>query len=100
METKHFIFYFFIFIKIMYFNTEFVSLQYKNTNQYFKMKKNIYGKSHIFKKNFLKKLFWAGQHSACGWAGPSWLLSVSVRELLASCYSHSVINLQVHSVKV
>ena len=45
-------------------------------------------------------MFWAGQHSACGWAGPSWLLSVSVRELLASCYSHSVINLQVHSVKV
>jgi len=44
MKTKHFIlflfFYFFsyfIFTKTKYFNTGFVSLQYKNTNQYFKM---------------------------------------------------------------
>ena len=39
MKTKYFILFYFIcfFMKTGYFNTRFVSLQYKNTNQYFKM---------------------------------------------------------------
>jgi len=39
-------------MKTGYFNTGFVSLQYKNTNQYWlKCSKKIYGKSH-FKNKF------------------------------------------------
>jgi len=51
-ENKTF---FYVLMKIRYLNTRFVSLQYKNTNQYWsKYSKKIRGKI----PNFLKNIFW------------------------------------------
>jgi len=56
-KTFYFIFYlffYFVLTKTRYFNTGFVSLQYKNTNQYCaKLIKKIYGKI----TNFFEKIF-------------------------------------------
>jgi len=83
-KTKHyFYFYFFnVLTKIEYFNTGFVSLQYKNTNQYCgkliiyiyiygKIKKKI--EIIFFEETFLFFfLFWAGSNAArMGWVRPS-----------------------------
>jgi hypothetical protein len=57
-EKKIFYFFNFVLTKTIYFNTGFVSIQYKNTNQYCaKLIKKIYiymGISRIFLKRFLK----------------------------------------------
>jgi len=48
-------------MKTWYFNTGFVSLRYKNTNQYFtKLIEKYTGKSQNFLRKFLKIFFWAG----------------------------------------
>jgi hypothetical protein len=53
-------------------------------------------KLKIFIWNFFSG--WA-QPGPCGWAGPSWFLPASVREQFThACYSHGVINLQVHNI--
>jgi len=64
--------------------------------------KNIWeNHKYIFLKYFLEFLFfssWA-QPGPCGGAGPSWFLLASVHEQFThACYSHGVINLQVHNV--
>jgi len=72
-ENKTFYFYIFIFVfmKTRYFNTGFVSLQYKNTNQYWSKYSKIYEKiTNFFWTYFLNLLlffylfFWAGSSSA------------------------------------
>ena len=87
-KTKHYFYFYFYFYffnvltKTEYFNTGFVSLQYKNTNQYCtKLIIYIYicGKNHkffwnnFFEETFLFSIFfWAGSNSArMGWARPS-----------------------------
>jgi hypothetical protein len=54
-ENKTFYFFYFVLMKTRYFNTGFVSLQYKNTNQYCAklIQKNIW-ENHKFLKRFLK----------------------------------------------
>jgi len=53
IKTKHLIFFIFVLTKTRYFNIKFVSLQYKNTNQYCaKLIKKIYGKITNFFKIF------------------------------------------------
>jgi len=72
-ESKTFYFYIF-FMKTRYFNTGFVSLQYKNTNQYWSKCSKIYEKITNFFLNFFLNLlfiylfiFWLGP------ARPVWL---------------------------
>jgi len=90
-------------MKTGYFNTGFVSLQYKNTNWYWsKCSKKYMRKSQIyfFKIFFgIFVFFWLGPARPMWRAGPSWFLLANVREQFThGCYSHGVINLQVHSV--
>ena len=61
----------FFLTKTRYFNIGFISLQYKNTNQYWsKYNKKYTGKSQIFWKQFF--IFWAGPDPAHPfWAGPA-----------------------------
>jgi len=60
--------YFFILTKTLYFNTGFVSLQYKNTNQYWSKYSKIFWKNHRF------EFFFAGPSPAHGGgAGPAGL---------------------------
>jgi len=114
MKTKHFIFIFLyiFFMKTRYFNTGFVSLQYKNTNQYWSKCSKIYEK--ITKKNlkiffeFIIILFiflffglgpawpvwlgWTQQSYPGHWPNPvTWLPKACMREL----FTHAV-----HSAKV
>jgi hypothetical protein len=71
-------FYSFIFLtETRYFNTGFVSLQYKNTNQYWSKCNKIFAENHkFFKKIFFLKIFfdWA-QLNLCGWTGPNHLVT-------------------------
>ena len=57
MKTKHFLFFYFFddLTKTGYFNTGFVSLQYKNTNRYWPKCSNKLVENHIF---FWKFFFW------------------------------------------
>jgi hypothetical protein len=75
MKTKHF---FYILIKTRYFNTGFVSLQYKNTNQYWSKCSKIFAKNDRFFEIIFEEIFlfsgWA-QPGPCGWAGPSHLVT-------------------------
>jgi len=81
---QNILFYLFIFFENQVFNTEFVSLQYKNTNQYWSKCSKIFAENHRFLKriflNFIF-IFRAGPNPAhvagldpahlCGWAGLS-----------------------------
>ena len=98
---------FFIFFNVLtktgYFNTEFISLQYKNTNRYWsKCNKKIYRKSHFFLNFFLMNLIFLGstQPGPCGGAGPSkpGLVHAWVNLFHACMNSAKVIKLPSHSV--
>jgi len=66
-ENKNFFLCFFnVLMKTRYFNTRFVSLQYKNTNQYCSKCSQKFSENHTFFEEF----FWA-QLGPCGWARPS-----------------------------
>jgi hypothetical protein len=53
-----------VLMKTWYFNTRFVSLRYKNTNQYFtKLIEKYTGKSQNVLRKFLKLFFFAGSSS-------------------------------------
>ena len=104
MKTKHF---FIIFSNVLtktgYFNTGFISLQYKNTNRYWsKCSKKICEKSHFFFKFFLMNLIFLGwaQPGPCGGAGPSkpGLVHAWVNLFHACMNSAKVIKLPSHSV--
>jgi hypothetical protein len=73
IKTKTF---FYVLTKTGYFNTGFVSLQYKNKNQYWSKCSKIFAENHrFFEINFedFFSLFFLGwaQPGPCGWAGPS-----------------------------
>jgi len=75
MKTKHFFCY--VLTKTRYFNTGFVFLQYKNTNQYWSKCSKIFAENHsffeiIFKKKFLFFFFSDRvQPGPYSWAEPS-----------------------------
>jgi hypothetical protein len=77
MKTKYFFYFFNVLTKTRYFNTGFISLQYKNTNRYWsKCNKKFCGKSYFFKKNFFDEFNFFGLGPARpmwrGWTQQAW----------------------------
>jgi hypothetical protein len=73
---QNILFYLFIFFENQVFNTEFVSLQYKNTNQYWSKCSEIFAENHRFlKRIFLNffEFFWLGPTRPMwlGWTQPT-----------------------------
>jgi hypothetical protein len=72
-KTKYF-FFCYVLTKTRYFNTGFVSLQYKNTNQYWSKCSEIFAENHsFFLNNFWRKFFFFF-FFGLGWTQPPmWL---------------------------